>query len=205
MSVKGVDNTFRRTWDKQVFEKKAQERLEKEEEEEQVDLRRKEKVYSLKDMKPAQARDQALDFDGSVGKAIVIASTADVEKLGGFYCEACDCTMKDSQNYLDHINGKKHQRALGSSLKPERATLAQVRARLKLHKEKNLSSSEISQREDRMERLNQLEQQKTVDKKNKKKGIMDKKREEKKKALEQEADPALMAFGLPIGFGSSKK
>lgn len=49
--------------------------------------------------------------------------------------------MKDSQNYLDHINGKKRnhviciihlliesldQRLLGTSLRPERATVEQV-------------------------------------------------------------------------------
>jgi U4/U6.U5 tri-snRNP component SNU23 len=34
--------------------------------------------------------------------------------------------VKDSANFLDHINGKKHQRALGMSMRVERATLDQV-------------------------------------------------------------------------------
>ncbi|THG10320.1 hypothetical protein TEA_000126 [Camellia sinensis var. sinensis] len=37
-----------------------------------------------------------------------------------------ECVVKDSANYLDHINGKKHQRALGMSMRVEQASLEQV-------------------------------------------------------------------------------
>ena len=31
----------------------------------------------------------------------------DVSKSSGYYCEVCECSLKDSVAYLDHINGKK--------------------------------------------------------------------------------------------------
>ncbi len=44
--------------------------------------------------------------------------------------------MKDSINYLDHINGRKHQRNKGMSMKIERSTLDQVKARFAENKKK---------------------------------------------------------------------
>ncbi len=38
----------------------------------------------------------------------------------------CDCFLKDSLTYLDHINGKKHQRYLGYSMRIEKSTTEEV-------------------------------------------------------------------------------
>ena len=49
---------------------------------------------------------------------------------GGYHCPTCECTLKDSEAYLDHINGKRHQRKLGFSMRVEAATVEAVRARI---------------------------------------------------------------------------
>jgi U4/U6.U5 tri-snRNP component SNU23 len=81
-------------------------------------------------------RDYRVDVEDRVGKCVVITSATPKNEQGGFYCEVrtqraflsevascplncrvqvCECTLKDSVAWLDHINGKKHNRALGYS------------------------------------------------------------------------------------------
>lgn len=56
----------------------------------------------------------------------------------------CDCFLKDSHTYLDHINGRKHQRSLGYSMRIERSTKDQVSSRLAmLAKEKEKKKTAI--------------------------------------------------------------
>ena len=45
----------------------------------------------------------------------------------GYYCSVCDCILRDSMSYLDHINGKYHNRALGMNMRVERSTADQAR------------------------------------------------------------------------------
>lgn len=50
--------------------------------------------------------------------------------LPGFYCDTCRILYKDSHSYLNHINSKAHQKAIGRSMKVEKASLDQVKERL---------------------------------------------------------------------------
>ena len=60
----------------------------------------------------------------------------------GWHCRVCDCFLKDSLTYLDHINGKKHQRYLGYSMRVEKSTVEEVGSVLKgLAEKKNTESS----------------------------------------------------------------
>lgn len=48
----------------------------------------------------------------------------------GFHCSVCDCYLKDSLTYLDHVNGRKHQRKLGYTMRVERSTEMDVLTKL---------------------------------------------------------------------------
>lgn len=67
-----------------------------------------------------------MDLSSKLGKTQVVTAASTPSQQGGWYCETCKCGLKDSINYLDHINGKKHQRELGYSMRVERSTVTQV-------------------------------------------------------------------------------
>jgi len=92
---------------------------------------------------PLKRRNYEVDLWGNVGKYTVVSGNMSLSQRGGYYCDVCDCLLKDSTTYLDHINGKKHQRRLGMSMKVERASLAQVKKRLAYHKAKQTPENEI--------------------------------------------------------------
>ena len=48
----------------------------------------------------------------------------------GWQCKVCDCFLKDSLTYLDHINGRKHQRTLGFSMRIAKSTTKEVVSKL---------------------------------------------------------------------------
>lgn len=72
----------------------------------------------------------------AVGKVAVVgggANAAEVARTGGFYCKLCDCALKDTVTWLNHINGRKHNLALGMKMQVEQATAAEVAARIQWH------------------------------------------------------------------------
>jgi U4/U6.U5 tri-snRNP component SNU23 len=89
-------------------------------------------------LKPRKSK---VDIDSKVGttemvsaEEVATTSTEDgpVVKTGiGWHCKVCDCFLKDSLTYLDHINGRKHQRTLGYTMRVERSTKDQLMDRLK--------------------------------------------------------------------------
>eukprot|EP01036_Dinobryon_divergens_P031788 gene31788-41257_t len=153
----------RRTWDKDYYEKRARDRAEQGDSFEEEDAttagnkakaRRiiKEEFLAADDGRSGpmgsqraflKSREQKVDLDSKVGKVeIVNPTSADSSRGAGYWCEVCSCLLKDSVSYLDHINGRKHQRALGFSMRVERADVETVKERLDEIKRKIANKAE---------------------------------------------------------------
>ncbi|CAG8541542.1 23681_t:CDS:2 [Cetraspora pellucida] len=145
------DTSFRRTWDKEEFERRARERARQEREQEEDEDRKRKglKAKFTESPIPDQPRDllrartERVILDTNLNKTQVVQSTSIASKQPGFYCKECDCVVKDSVNYLDHINGKKHQRALGMSMKVERSTIDQIKSKFEQLKKKKEEEQQI--------------------------------------------------------------
>lgn len=115
--VAGVDNTFKKKFDHEEHLQRAHEREEKEAEAKK--LKSKSKGGHPVRRKPLKHRDHQVDLGSRLGETQVVNPVAPLSQQAGYYCSVCECAVKYSTNYWDHINGKKHQRALGMSMRVE--------------------------------------------------------------------------------------
>jgi len=196
----GVDNTSRRKWDKEEFAQRARER-----EEEEAGRHRGKPRGPPVQRKPLKNRDYEVDLTSRLGKTQVVTPVAPLSQQAGYFCSVCECVVKDSANYLDHINGKKHQRALGMSMRVERASLQQVQERFESLKRKKTAGGFTEQDFDsRIEKQREEEEERKRSKREKKK---EKKREKEGKddLLGDGTDVDIAALMGFEGFSSSKK
>ncbi|KAF7394019.1 hypothetical protein HZH68_010838 [Vespula germanica] len=189
----------RRKWNREEYERIALQRLQDEIAEEELGIPKQPAVKR----ELLKQRDYKVDLESKLGKSVVINKNTPSSQTGGYYCNVCDCVVKDSINFLDHINGTKHQRNLGMSMKIERSTLEQVKARFALNKKKLEEKKKDYDLEQRVKELKEEEE--------KIKEYRKEKRKDKKRKLdevdEEDAGPsdemaAIMGFS---GFGSKKK
>jgi U4/U6.U5 tri-snRNP component SNU23 len=159
LNYKQVANVSRRKWDVESYEQRAKERQAQEEEaglreetrkkgtDDSTANNKNENDSNKEEFQAAptdaagpegskraflRARQQAIDLESKVGTSEMVSADNAVVKSGiGWHCKVCDCFLKDSLTYLDHINGKKHQRKLGFTMRVERSTKDQVLDRLK--------------------------------------------------------------------------
>lgn len=187
----------RRKWDRKEYERKAQDRVKATKEEDQSD----DGPVSRELLK---RRDYKVDLDSKLGKSVVISKTTPSSQSGGYYCNVCDCVVKDSINFLDHINGKKHQRNLGMSMKVERSSLDQVKERFQKNKKKMEEKQKdyeldvkVREAKEEEDRYKEYKREKRKDRKRKAEDDVD----EESAAMSSEM-AAIMGFG---GFGGAKK
>lgn len=185
----------RRKWDRKEYERLAQERL--------LDNVK----GSAEDEEPItkellKQREYKVDLDSKLGKSMVINKSTPSSQSGGYYCNVCDCVVKDSINFLDHINGKKHQRNLGMSMKVERSSLDQVKERFKINKKKTEEKKKDYELESRVKEAKEEEERYREYKREK--------RKERKRKIEEvddaDAGPSELAAVMGFaGFGGTKK
>lgn len=144
----GAVNVQRKTWDKSQYAEKAKERAEGLIVEEEKTGPAPYRAAPAGLAGPAgseraylPSRDVDLQLDSKLGKKRLVTEATPVAHVGGYWCEICQCTLADSTTYLDHINGIKHQRRMGFSMRVERSTVDSVKARLKALKEGSVGDS----------------------------------------------------------------
>ncbi|CAF0969459.1 unnamed protein product [Adineta ricciae] len=219
MSVPGVRcDDHRRRWDIREYEKKASNRIENlrsvkkqsaEDEESGDEAEIERKAVEKKIARTLlQAREFKVDLESRLGKSVIVTKATAPSDAGGYYCNVCDCIVKDSINFLDHINGKKHQRNMGMSMRVERSNVDQVRKRIEMNKAKQNQVVKEYNFEERLKEAKEEEEKIRAQRR-------DKKKESKKRKLEEyqslqddddagneDAMAAVMGFS---GFGGSKK
>jgi U4/U6.U5 tri-snRNP component SNU23 len=158
-------------------------------------------------------RETDLGLDSKVGKTQVVTSASAPHQQGGYWCDVCECLLKDSMAYLDHINGKKHQRALGFSMRVERVDVDRVKERLQAIKAKEQEKKNAGPKESAIKsyerKLDEEEAQKKAWKEARKEAKRQraKRGEEEAEAEEEEddvdngIDPDMAAM---MGFGGFK-
>merc|ERR1711876_83450 len=76
-------------------------------------------------------RQTELELDKNLGKSRVITQHTIKPLQGGYWCSVCECLIKDSAAYLEHVNGRRHNRNLGMNMKVEKVGVDRVRDKLK--------------------------------------------------------------------------
>jgi U4/U6.U5 tri-snRNP component SNU23 len=107
----------------------------------------------VKETLKARKESPLAPFSGKIGKVQIIEK--EIQNNGvkssstssqGFHCSTCNATFTSSDAFLDHCNGKVHQKNLGVTLKVERVDeVDRVKARLKQLTQKRLAAEMVIQ------------------------------------------------------------
>jgi len=124
-----IDAMGRKAWDKDFYMEKAKnhimfgpERIGK----------RKDPVIPLPASQRTflQQRKNELNLDKHLGEHRVVTTHTIKPMQGGYWCSVCECLLKDSATYLDHVNGRRHNRNLGMNMKVEKVGVDRIKEKL---------------------------------------------------------------------------
>jgi len=174
-----IDALGRKSWDKDFYIEKAKnhimfgpERIGK----------RKDPVIPLPASQRTflQQRKQNMDLDKHLGEHRVVTTHTIKPMQGGYWCSVCECLLKDSATYLDHVNGRRHNRNLGMNMKVEKIGVDRIKDKLRSMKKEPEAVDPV----DIAARIQMLEEEQEEKKRRKK----EKKRKNKKKGPGEEAE-----------------
>lgn len=208
-------NDFRRKWDRDEYERKAQERINSNKRKHTKETNDNEnnefndgdsdgeKERIPKKRENLKAREFKVDLESKLGKTVVISKATPSSQAGGFHCPVCDCVVKDSINYLDHINGKKHQKNLGMNMRISRSTLEDVKERFAMKLREKEEKKKEYNIEEKMKELKEEEEKLKAYRKQKRKEKQKQKHQSDQLDNDDDNDMAtLMGFS---SFSTKKK
>mmetsp|Transcript_2668 Transcript_2668/g.4554 ORF Transcript_2668/g.4554 Transcript_2668/m.4554 type:complete len:230 (+) Transcript_2668:77-766(+) len=216
-----IDQTARRVWDKEDAREKAAEREKVEAKNDKdggetvLDIRKRKRLErdpfhtgQIQERSQLKQRDYQIDLSARLGKTQVVGLNMPLSQQAGYYCNVCDCILRDSQSYLDHINGKWHNRALGMTMRVEKSTVDQVRNKLDEVKQKREQIDEDEFLPDGIDRrILEAQAREEKEKEDKRSRKQEKKAKDRAQDvdLEEGADAEMMAAMGFGGFGTAKK
>merc|ERR1712178_208932 len=103
-------------------------------------------------------------LDRDLGKARTVTAHTIKPLQGGYWCSVCECLIKDSQAYLDHVNGRRHNRNLGMNMKVENIGVDRVKEKLQALSQKDEETVKVEDIEARIAALEEEEAAKRLKK-----------------------------------------
>ncbi|EEH39994.1 hypothetical protein PAAG_02183 [Paracoccidioides lutzii Pb01] len=189
------DTSFRKTWDREEYAQKAAaaEAKSKEESKARYEAKLAGKKYhapvDFSSLEATSSRSERLNVASMVGKTTIIPAGSAVGKRGrgaGFYCPDCDLTYKDNMQFVEHLNSKQHLIATGQSGEVVKATVEDVRQRLRWLSHKKRMAEEEERKAGQLdlgERLKTREEEEARDREEKRRKRNEKRR---KRGVKQE-------------------
>lgn len=141
----------------------------------------------------ARKESPLVQFTHKIGKSEIFdkdrnskSSTSVASVTHGFHCGTCNATFTSSDAFLDHCNGRVHQRNLGLSLKVERVVeVDRVKARLQMLSQKRLATEQVIESKSTDHFVQQLDDANTEAEKQK----QERKQRKKNKKSNSKPDP----------------